>query len=1360
MRRVQNRRPRYRQPSPTDWLDLVATDGLFLAAPVVREVWPAGLPALDHDAVIRLRDASTLLDASVGTRDAFVRAVLADVLDWRERLVFARDLPPGLTTAVPEHETEVRPDFALLAGDGRKAALLGMVLPPGTRAVSRGAAARGSSTWMASPIDRLAHALRVQDIRVGLVTDGSEWTLVCLPGGSLATATWTRHVWLDEPETLRAFHALLCRQRFFGVEEERTLPALLAASLDRQEEITERLKAQSQAVVDMLVATVGRLDADHRLRHGRGLLPDDVEPPDVYAGAVTVLMRLVFLLYAEERGLLPLDDETYASGYAASTLIAALRERANEVGEDALERSTLAWHRLLAAGRAIHRGARHQDLTLPAYGGSLFDPDRFPWLEGRANRTEPMENAAPLAIDDRTMLHSLEALQLLRFARERRRISFRQLDVEQIGYVYEGLIEQDAMRSDEWVLGVAGDARGERDGPELPLSTMEVKLEDGPEEFSHWLAPLTKTSAGQRSPSSILAAIAADADDQLWRGVLEACGGDEDAARAVLPFGRLLRRDPRDLPVVYPPHSLYLTDSTFRAITGAVYTPRTLAEKVVEGALEPLVYSPGPLDTEDRSAWRIISPAAILELRVIDIAAGSGAFLVGATRYLAQRLVESRAFHGGAITESGEEAAAHELEARRAVVDHCIYGVDVNPMAVEMCKLSLWLVTLDRQRPFTFLDDRIAVGDSLLGITSTDQLISLHMDAEAGSKLRRDELVLWTADIAELLKKAALLRQQITDIPLVDTRAAEDKARLLRAARAETGKLVRVADALSAASLLGGSDGRYLLAAQLAEALVGSDEPEQDVEGIEEQIRFALTDRGGAVRRPAHFPLLFPEVFRGEHPGFDAVIGNPPFLGGQKITGALGTDYRDHLVRQRGGGVRGSADLVAYMLLTAAAIARRDRGGLGLITTNTIAQGDTRAAGLDRVVSDDFDLHGSVKSAKWPTRAVHLEYSIVWASRRPRAADVRATADGARVRSLTPSLDPAGRAQGNPYRLAANRGMAYIGSYVLGLGFTMSESEARVLIERNPRNAEVLFPYVNGEDLTSRPDCSGSRRVINFFDWPEERARGYPECWSIIEGKVQPERQRRRSDGEYALRRPLPDRFWIYAEKRPGLYAAIHDLDRVLVITRVSKVVLPVCVATGQVFSEATVVFASADTAMLALLSSAPHYWWAIVRASTLETRTRYTPSDVFETLPLPRMTGAMRTTGELLDQQRRQFMLNRQLGLTRTYNLVHDPAVGDAKVRALRDLHVAVDEAVCQAYGWEDLVLAHDHYETRQGIRWTAAPVARNEILDRLLELNHARYAEEQRSGAPATRQRRGRQTSLPLAPGPQAEMFAEDMV
>jgi len=234
--------------------------------------------------------------------------------------------------------------------------------------------------------------------------------------------------------------------------------------------------------------------------------------------------------------------------------------------------------------------------------------------------------------------------------------------------------------------------------------------------------------------------------------------------------------------------------------------------------------------------------------------------------------------------------------------------------------------------------------------------------------------------------------------------------------------------------------------------------------------------------------------------------------------------------------------------------------------------------------------------------------------------------------------------------------------------------------------------------------------------------------------RVRPERQRVNDRGEYVLRKPLPQRYWQYADKRPALYVAIEGLSHVLAITRVSKVVLPVGVPTGQVLSEQCVVFATDDTADLALLSSAPHYWWTIAHASTIGAATRYTPSDVFETLPQPEPTGQMRAAGEALDRDRCAFMLGRQLGLTKTYNLVHDPAVVDAEVAHLRALHVAVDEAVCAAYSWDDLRLDHCHYQTRQGTRWTVALAVQVELLDRLLELNFARHAAEQATGRRGT--------------------------
>lgn len=275
-----------------------------------------------------------------------------------------------------------------------------------------------------------------------------------------------------------------------------------------------------------------------------------------------------------------------------------------------------------------------------------------------------------------------------------------------------------------------------------------------------------------------------------------------------------------------------------------------------------------------------------------------------------------------------------------------------------------------------------------------------------------------------------------------------------------------------------------------------------------EQIREWLeTDRpeGAFKRKPFHWPLAFPEVF--EKGGFDAVIGNPPFLGGQKLTGALGTAYREYLVHGIGHGARGSADLVAYFALRAHDVLNSG-GQTGLIATNTLAQGDTREVGLDQLVANKVTIRQAVKSKPWPSKSAALEYCAVWGSRAELADKAKQVLDGGEVAGITPSLNPASRVSGNPERLASNRGISFQGSNILGTGFTMPPEKAQELIEKDPRNKEVLFPYLNGQDLNTRPDCSGSRWVINFHNWPEEKAQKYTECYNQVARLVKPEREK------------------------------------------------------------------------------------------------------------------------------------------------------------------------------------------------------------------------------------------------------------
>jgi hypothetical protein len=299
------------------------------------------------------------------------------------------------------------------------------------------------------------------------------------------------------------------------------------------------------------------------------------------------------------------------------------------------------------------------------------------------------------------------------------------------------------------------------------------------------------------------------------------------------------------------------------------------------------------------------------------------------------------------------------------------------------------------------------------------------------------------------------------------------------------------------------------------------------------------------------------------------------------------------------------------------------------------------------------------------------------------------------------------------------------------MGFVLGELDAQVLIEQDEKNEAVLFPYLVGEDVNSRDDASASRWIINFHDWSEMRAREYSEVFSIVERDVKPERQRRKADGSFALRKPLPQRYWQYADKRPAMLRAISGLDQAIVLAKVSKIVIPARVPTRQVFSHRLAVFASEDSALLAILSSSVHYWWAVTWTSTLETRVHYSPSDAFETFPLPEFSNGLCELGDRLDIYRQRLMSSRNLGLTKAYNMVFDPTCLDKDIEDLRRIHRAIDEVTTRAYGWADRVatvggLDHGFHQVGRETRYTIGPAAQREVLDSLLELNHERYGGE----------------------------------
>ena len=1307
-----------------EWAALLRADGPFIAIPMLTEAFPQGLDTVPADVLDKLRLAwAEVREAPDLLTAAWDDLVLADLLGYTPQvLAEGGALPADLRTGPPAGG-RLRPDVIAYGPDGqggRAERLLIYRMPDGMPLTT-------ASRDQPSAAEQAAELCRHRGTPLALLTNGALWALVhAQPGEPATTAVFDADLWLEERDLLRGFASLLAARRVLPPPKNAdgshstSLAALFTRSAEAQAEITTTLGIQVRQAAELLVGELSRLD-----REAGGALLGEVAPREVYRGTLTVMMRLVFLLYAEEQRLLPVSSDLYATAYSVTSLYHQLDAEQNLYGDEIGDRRAAAWPRLLATFAAVYEGCEYVDMRIPPYGGGLFDPARYPWLER-------------LAVTDRVVHEILGALLILRRrGGAAERLSYKGLDVEQIGHVYEGLLEFSCLRVDEPYLGLIGKLE-----PELPLAQVEQAAEDG--NFVEWLAKICDASLGA------LRKAMGDATEDLAT-LHAACDNDADLAQRVRPLRGLLRRDLRGLPTVFPAGSLVITQVGDRRATGTHYTPRKLAEEVVEHTLAPLCYSPGPADGADPDDWQARPASELLELKVLDPAMGSGAFLVSACRYLADRIVEAWERDGypdAVLAALGPDFNRDDaaLEARRSVASRCLCGVDRDEAAVELGKLSLWLVTLAKDQPFSFLDHALRCGDSLVGLTSESQVVAFHLDPETG-RYNNARLSGAIDEIARpIMARVLELREAIEAEPVRDPQQATAAAGKLQEADNLTARLRQIADAVSAAALSTAGQPADAFDSRLngiegdAQRLLTQDGNESPLERVfRARLDAWLKGSRAEAISPLHWALEFPEVMR--RGGFDAIVSNPPFMGGQKLTGQLGEDLREYLIQDIGRGKRGSADLCSYFLLRDLSIA--PHGRTGIIATSTIAQGDTREVGLDQVVDMGWAVYRAEKSQRWPGTAA-LEVALLWTGH-PGRSEARIL-DGNRVEGITPSLDPPSRMRGNPRRLAANGGQSFQGSIVLGTGFIMEPEEAQNLIAKDPRNRAVLFPYLSGEDLNSRWDCSARRWVINFHDWPVERVQDYSQLFSIVERDVKPVRAK-------SNRKVRRERWWQYAERAAGLYAAIADLDHVLAITLHTKIGLPVSVRTGQVFSHGIGVFTTDQASDLALLSSAIHFIWWTKAGSTLGASLRYTPSDGFETFSRPSPTSRMEEAGKELDTFRRSVMEQRKVGLTDLYNRVNDETDEDDSFRRLREIHVEVDEAVKEAYAldeerepaivqyeataasaplptWREIDLGHGFYESWQGQQFTISPKARADALDKLLALNHYRYEQEVKQG------------------------------
>jgi hypothetical protein len=397
-----------------------------------------------------------------------------------------------------------------------------------------------------------------------------------------------------------------------------------------------------------------------------------------------------------------------------------------------------------------------------------------------------------------------------------------------------------------------------------------------------------------------------------------------------------------------------------------------------------------------------------------------------------------------------------------------------------------------------------------------------------------------------------------------------------------------------------------------------------------------------------------------------------------------------------------------------------------------------------------------VRSTKWPGRA-HVIVSLVaihngtWKGRR--------SLDGDDV-SMINAFFENGISGGDPMPLPANAAKLFQGSIFLGDGFLLSHEEAARLISTDSRNHEVIFPVINGKEANNGPDQKPARSIINFHDWSMERAATYKAPFEIVERFVKP----CRAINNRALYR---DNWWVYAERRPGLYSAIRPLSQCFVTARVTKHLNFSALPTNYVYLNNLYVLTTDRWDVFAVVQSTLHEAWARKYSMSLKQDLQYSPSDCFVTFAFPEglwqtANPALAAIGERYHQHRKSLMLSLWLGLTDIYNLFHARDLSPARVAKvskkpeaeaergyhgileLRRLHRELDLAIRDAYGWQNLDLGHDFHEVEtlaenDRVRYTISPAARKEVLRRLLALNHTR-AEEEATKAPGKTGKRQR--------------------
>jgi hypothetical protein len=818
--------------------------------------------------------------------------------------------------------------------------------------------------------------------------------------------------------------------------------------------------------------------------------------------------------------------------------------------------------------------------------------------------------------------------------------------------------------------------------------------------------------------------------------------------------------------------SFSFDSSNERGTSGSHYTPEELVQPLIKNSLDYLIAD----KLKEKDAIK-----ALLSLKIVDVACGSGHILLSAARRIAHELaslVETQ--ESGSKERVEQPSPGYVRKALKEVVRNCIYGVDKNPLAVELCKVALWLEAYNPGEPLNFLDHHIKCGDAIVGLAFRSQLDDGIPD-EAFKTLLRDD-----KDIAKSWRERNVNERKQRESNALQLKAEFDKTteNSVQEAMAEYKTFNQLPESTPEEierktklykKFIDGKGVTFLKAmadTQTAQFFIPKTNENKDALMTDGDYRMILSgynkswqDRKVAIsttvalnRQFFHWFIEFPEVF--QNGGFDCVLGNPPYLGGKKISGAFNDEYLQYLYSSYPV-VGGLTDLIAYFLLRIYGVLAQSRY-LAIITTNSINRGDTKDSGLKIVDSYGGRIIYAVSKRKWPgTAQTHVSILSI---KKGALRNEKILLDEKDVDFISPEFE-ATNSEGERFRLLKNADMAFMGSNVLGEGFVISEEEYN-RFKQNALYSRFVFPYINGDDFNNEPNLIPPRYIVNFGSVKIEEASKYTELFALLKERVYPDRQLKKDKG-------YREKWWLHARPAKELYASIKENRRILCRTQASKHNVFEFLENGFVYDQKLIVFKSESYGFYSLLNSSIHECWFWRCSGDLGgTTLNYSPSSVWETFPQPQNVDVAELIGEQYHSHRIAFMVATGLGLTKTYNLFHYETLSVATeddfrlddkefgkkygreasslkrahtrssynkivqdILTLRHLHIKIDEAILKAYGWTDIDPTHGFYDVeylpeKDRRRFTIHPQVRKEILKRLLELNHKIHDNEENAG------------------------------